>query len=129
MQPAATLTNETSVAHLTCPSCGSVNSRAARWRWADLPHLLRRHGARRCRDCRTRFHSHAPEPTPQSKNKHSRRFRLSSAQRRRVFELLLFLGMLLSFYVFLTYIAQEHSSGGEGASTPQSVSTPANEFS
>jgi hypothetical protein len=124
------------VSNPKCRWCGGTNTRLSRRkRWADVMRGFLVQKAWRCRDCRKRFYlgtlaqSEVPPPaipsrsTSQRKHRHS--FRLSAAKRRRTLEMLVFAGMLVLFFLFLHYLAQEQSSpGSEGAFVGNSTATP-----
>ena len=69
----------------------------------------------RCQACGTRFYARAGSSNPVKRPAAAtKKFRLSKKQRRLAIQIGLGLGLLLVFYLFLHYITQERTSGGEG---------------
>jgi hypothetical protein len=106
--------------HTTCPSCGSNDVRSSRSgsRWQFLLEWRNLHRFR-CRECRRSFAAPLPaaerealQKSEQIRRKRSQGWKSStqSRTRRRIVEVVLFLGMFLLFYLAFNLLVGKDGS-------------------
>lgn len=106
---------------MTCPQCGSENTRPSRKESRlDFINDWRGRQRLRCRDCRHAFFMHLPQSelrkikeaeTVRKKRKRGWAGLVQNPSQRRTVEVLVFFGMLLVFYLAFNSLVSKDGSG------------------